>query len=128
MIIAISGYFIWLHVGHIEYIQNAARMGEVYIILNNDVQQVLKYGRVIMPLRERAKVLKSLKGVKEVIRSVDEDRTVCKTLERLKPDIFCNGGDRTSDNIPEIEVCEKNGIQMVFEGDKIQSSSWLMKK
>ncbi len=46
----------------------------------------------------------------------------------LKPDIFAKGGDRTIDNIPEKEICEKFGIKMVFGvgGEKVQSSSWLI--
>ena len=59
-----------------------------------------------------------------------KDLTVCKSLELVKPDIFAKGGDRTLGNIPEVPVCEKLGIKMVFGvgGGKIQSSSWLIKK
>jgi D-beta-D-heptose 7-phosphate kinase/D-beta-D-heptose 1-phosphate adenosyltransferase len=57
--------------------------------------------------------------------------SVCRELEHLKPDIFANGGDRKEDNIPEYEVCERLGIEMVFNvgaGGKVQSSSWLIEK
>ena len=53
MNVAVSGYFIWLHVGHIEYLKEAKKMGKLIVILNNDDQQVLKYGKVIVPLKER---------------------------------------------------------------------------
>ena len=90
---------------------------------------ILKYGRVIVPLNERAEILKAIPEVSSVIRSVDKDRTVCETLKILNPDMFGNGGDRDSENIPEVDICEKQGIQMIFGlGEKIQSSSWLMKK
>lgn len=127
--VAVSGYFIWLHVGHIEYLKEAKKMGRVIVILNNDDQQILKYGRVIVPLEERAEVIKSIKYVDMVVKSIDDDRSICKTLERLKPDMFCNGGDRTNDEIPEKEICEKYNIQMIDGlGKKIQSTSSLFSK
>jgi len=129
MIVAVSGYLLWLHVGHIEYFRLAAKMGDLYVILNNDIQQVMKYGKVIVPMQERAEILKNIKCVKYVIKSIDKNGSVCKTLERLKPDVFCNGGDRTSENIPEVETCEKYGIRMVFGlGEKKQSASELINK
>ena len=129
MNVAVSGYFIWLHVGHIDYLREAKKMGRVTVILNNDDQQILKYGKVWVPLKERAEILKSNRFVDEVVRSVDQDTTVCKTLSILKPDIFCNGGDRTNEEIPEKEVCEANNIRLVDGlGEKRQSSSELLSK
>ena len=59
---------------------------------------------------------------------MDEDRTVCKTLAALHPDIFAKGGDTFVTSIPEGPVCEKYNIKMVDGlGNKIQSSSWLIK-
>ncbi len=125
--IAISGYFIWLHIGHTEYIKKAKKYGKVIAILNNDSQQILKYGKVIVPLKERIGIIKAIKYVDEVVASIDTDRTVCKTLEWLKPDYFGNGGDRTNKNIPEVEVCEQLGIQLIFGlGEKKNSSSQLL--
>lgn len=127
-IVAVSGYFIWYHIGHVQYIEDASKYGDVVVILNSDEQQILKYGKVIVPLAERAAVLKSNKHVTAVVKSIDTDRTVCKTLERIKPNVFANGGDRTDENVPESDICEKLGIQMVFGGDKVQSSSELLLK
>lgn len=127
--IVVSGYFIWLHAGHIEHFKKASKLGRVVVILNNDYQQVLKYKKVIVPFKERAEIISSIGCVDEVIESKDYDRTVCKTLEWLKPNYYGNGGDRTSKNIPEIEICERLGIQMVCGlGEKIQSSSELIDK
>ena len=129
MKIAVSGYFIILHIGHLEYFKLAAEMGDLYVILNNDIQQVRKYGKIIVPMEERAEVLKNIKCIKYVIKSIDKNGSVCKTLERLKPDIFCNGGDRTSTNIPEVETCERLGIRLYFGlGEKKQSASELINK
>jgi len=124
-----SGYFDPLHIGHIRYLREAKKLGDkLIVILNNDKQAKLKKGRSFMPVNEREEILKSLEFVDEVVISKDEDLSVCKTLEMLKPDIFAKGGDRTIDNIPEKEICEKFGIKMVFGvgGEKIQSSSWLI--
>lgn len=127
--IAVSGYFVWLHVGHIEYFEEAKKLGKVIVILNNDDQQILKYGKVIIPLEQRAKMLKSIIWVDEVIKSIDKDKTVCKTLSILRPDVFCNGGDRKNDEIPEREICEEYNIQLIDGlGKKIQSSSLLLSK
>ena len=124
-----SGYFDPLHIGHIRYLREAKKLGDkLIVILNNDKQAKLKKGRSFMPVNEREEILKSLEFVDEVVISKDEDLSVCKTLEMLKPDIFAKGGDRTIDNIPEKEICEKFGIKMVFGvgGEKVQSSSWLI--
>jgi len=128
-IIAVSGYFVWLHIGHIEYLERASKLGRVVAIVNNDTQQELKYGRIIVPLKERLEVIKSIKYIDRVVVSRDIDRTVCNTLISIRPDAFVNGGDRTYKNIPEAEICDKYNIQMIFGlGEKIQSSSELLKR
>ena len=126
-IVAISGYFDPLHIGHIDLIKRARNLGNyLIVIVNSDEQVVLKKGRSFMPQDERIEIMKSLKFVDKVILSIDKDRTVCKTLEMVKPDIFANGGDRITENIPEQEVCDRLGIKMVNNlGEKLQSSSKL---
>ena len=81
-----------------------------------------------MPYKERAQLLQYIKGVSRVHSVDDSDGTVCEALTRLKPDMFGNGGDRTSDNTPEIQICNELNIDMVWRlgGDKIQSSSGLV--
>ena len=128
-IICASGYFNPIHYGHIEYLQKSKDMGtKLIVIVNNDKQSVLKKGKSFMPEDERLKVVRSLSCVDFAILSVDEDRTVCKTLKLIYPDIFTNGGDQTNDTIPEKVICEELGVKLVDGlGDKIQSSSWLLK-
>jgi cytidyltransferase-like protein len=127
--IVISGYFSWIHVGHIEYFKRASKYGKVIVIVNNDKQQILKYGKIIVPLNERIKVLENNKYIYKVVKSIDTDRTVCKTLKKIKPNYFGNGGDRNKKNVPEDKICKELGIKMKFGlGNKIQSSSWLIKK
>jgi len=73
------------------------------------------------------KLVRSLACVDAAIEAMDEDRTVCKTLAAIHPDIFAKGGDQFVDTIPEAETCRKLGIEMRDGlGAKIQSSSWLI--
>ena len=100
------------------------------VIVNNDEQAILKKGKAFMPVDERIKIIQELKCVDIVVKSVDLDRTVCKTLATVepKPDFFCNGGDQNNNIVPETPICKERGIEMRDGfGDKIQSSSWLIK-
>jgi len=132
MKVAVSGYFDPIHVGHIEYFKLAKQLAgddELIVILNNDNQAVLKNSKVFMPLEERKKVIESIRYVDKVYISIDEDRTVCKSLQVLKPDIFAKGGDRFEGEIPETETCKEFGIRIIDGlGKKIQASSKLIKK
>ena len=123
--VAISGYFDPIHVGHLEYIELSKRMGDyLVVIVNNNHQCKLKKGKYFMDERDRIKIVESIKGVDEVFLSIDSDKTVCKSLEKIKPDIFTNGGDRHNQEIPESIVCKKYGIELLDGmGKKIRSSS-----
>ena len=79
-----------------------------------------------MDENDRVEIVKALRFVDEVFLSIDNDRTVCKSLEEIKPDIFANGVDRATIEVPETPVCKKFNIRMVdVLGDKIRSSSSL---
>ena len=123
--VAISGYFDPIHVGHLEYITEARKLGDkLIVIVNNNNQCVLKKGKPFMDEKDRVIITSSLKDVDEVFLSVDHDKTVCKSLELLKPDIFANGGDRKNNEIPESAICKKYNIQIIDGlGKKIRSSS-----
>ena len=128
-IVCVSGYFDPLHVGHIEYFKKSKELGDLLmVIVNNDTQAILKKGNAFMPADERMAIIAELKCVDTVVKSLDQDRSVCATLQLIepKPDYFCNGGDQTNEIIPESMVCYERGIEMVDGmGEKIQSSSWL---
>lgn len=129
-IVTVSGGFDPIHIGHVRMIHEASKLGKLIVILNNDAFLVRKKGRAFMPVEERKEILENIKGVDSVFVSIDEDDSVCKSLEAIKPDIFANGGDRKDESeIRETEVCKRLGIEMVFNvgGGKIQSSSWLIK-
>ena len=123
--IAISGYFDPIHVGHIEYINNAKKLGDwLVVIVNNNNQCAIKKGKYFMDEKDRVLIVKNIKAVDEVFLSIDEDKTVCKSLKKVNPDVFANGGDRKNYEIPESKVCKENNIQIIDGlGDKIRSSS-----
>ena len=123
--VAVSGYFDPIHVGHLEYLKMAKELGDsLVVIVNNNYQCKLKKGKPFMDQNDRLEIVKALRFVDEVFLSIDQDRTVCKSLEVVKPDIFANGGDRATSEVPETPICKKYNIKMVDGlGDKIRSSS-----
>ncbi|HQO11259.1 MAG TPA: adenylyltransferase/cytidyltransferase family protein [bacterium] len=131
MVVAVSGYFNPLHVGHLEMIARAKKLGDKLVaIINNDFQVKLKGSVPFMSLKDRVKIISALRDVDEVFVSIDRDKTVCKSLAKLKPDIFANGGDRHSlGDVPEYPICQKYKIKMVDGlGKKIRASSVLIAK
>ena len=136
-VVIVSGYFNPLHKGHIEYFENAKAIGDkLWVIVNSDIQRELKGSEFFQDEKERLKIISSLRIVDKAILSVDKDRTVSKSIAKLvtKKDndweyIFANGGDQNNDTIPEAKICKILGVNLVDGlGNKIQSSSWLLKK
>ena len=126
VVVAVSGYFNPLHVGHLEMIQKAKKLGDKLVaIVNNDYQVGLKGSVPFMSESDRLKIVAALREVDKVFLSIDSDKTVCKSLAKLKPNIFANGGDRHSiGDVPEYPVCQKLKIKMVDGlGRKIRASS-----
>ena len=123
--VAVSGYFDPIHVGHLEYLQLAKKLGDTLIvIINNNFQAELKKGSSFMDEKDRMEIVAALRCVDEVFLSIDTDQSVCKSLEHIKPHIFANGGDRSLEEIPETAVMKKHNIKMVDGlGLKIRSSS-----
>ena len=123
--VAVSGYFDPIHIGHLDYLELAKKLGDkLVVIVNNNHQCKLKKGKPFMDELDRMRIVESLGIVDEVFLSIDSDRSVCKSLEEIKPDIFANGGDRATSEVPESVICKKYNIKMVDGlGDKIRSSS-----
>jgi D-beta-D-heptose 7-phosphate kinase/D-beta-D-heptose 1-phosphate adenosyltransferase len=133
-IVAVSGGFDPPHIGHVRMFNDARKLGDkLVVIINNENWLRKKKGFVFMPDADRKEIIQNFKSVDHVIvteHPVDpSDMSVCEALKTLKPDIFANGGDRHADNIPEYELCDSLGIEMVFNvgGDKLRSSSELVK-
>ena len=135
-IIVVSGYFNPLHKGHLELFNKSKEFGDyLFVIVNSDLQRELKGSKEFQNEDERLEIISSLKPVSQAIISIDKDRTQCETLRMLYEKYshtytlaFANGGDQNNDTIPERVVCEELGIELIDGlGDKIQSSSWLLK-
>ena len=136
-IVCVSGYFDPIHVGHIEYFKLSKKIGtKLMVIVNNDHQRALKKSQEFQSEDERVIIVSNIKAVDKSILSIDTDRTVCATLRQIAQDLgtdydlaFANGGDQNNDTIPERAVCEEIGILLIDGlGEKIQSSSWLLKQ
>ena len=134
-VVIVSGGFDPLHSGHIAYLESAAHLGDKLIVaLNSDEWLTRKKGRPFMSFEERACIIDRLDMVDNVWGFDDKDGSVCAALEQAKiaypahEILFCNGGDRTKDNIPEMGV---EGIEFKFGvggENKSNSSSWILKE
>ncbi|MES2668685.1 MAG: adenylyltransferase/cytidyltransferase family protein [Patescibacteria group bacterium] len=133
-IVAVSGGFDPLHVGHLRMLKEARALGdELVVILNNDNWLRAKKSYAFMPQEERTEILLAFPFVDRVVLTEhlpdDPDRSVCQALAQVRPHIFANGGDRFADDIPELFLCTESGIELVFnigQGGKVQSSSKLV--
>ena len=110
-IVVVSGGFDPLHSGHLKLFKEAKQYGDrLCVIVNSDEWLTKKKGRPFMPFEERANIIEGLEYVDTVFGGGDDDGSVCTTLQHIKKAypgydrIFCNGGDRTKDNIPEMSI------------------------
>tara|TARA_R100000808_G_C2140383_1_gene148208 strand:- start:1101 stop:1541 length:441 start_codon:yes stop_codon:yes gene_type:complete len=126
--VAVSGGFDPIHKGHVQMIREASKYGRVLVIVNSDDWLIRKKGYNFMSFEERAYIVGNIKGVSIVTHVDDTDGSVCKALERFRPEYFANGGDRYETNTPEMELCGELGISMLWNigGGKVQSSSDLV--
>ena len=152
-IIILSGGFDPVHKGHIRMFREAANLGaQVIVGLNSDEWLTRKKGKPFMKFEERKEIIEGFKYVNQVIPFDDSDDTAsdlirrvhniydCEEFEHDYSDndhmgmvgyyqiYFANGGDRTTDNVPEMKVCKELDVTMLWGvgGGKIQSSSWLI--
>lgn len=135
IIVAVSGGMDPIHVGHLMLFKEAKKLGDrLIVILNNDNWLKAKKGRVFMPEQDRKKIIEELACVDEVIISKHpkspRDMSVSRELANIRPHIFANGGDRTSKNTPEKDLCREFNIKMAYNvgGKKVRSSSELLKR
>ena len=135
--IIVSGYFNPLHKGHLELFEKAKSAGdELWVIVNSDLQRALKGSKEFMDENERLTIVRAIKYVDKALLSIDQDKTQCATLAYLADEygadfelFFANGGDQNNESIPEVSVSKEKRIGLLEGlGDKIQSSSWLLKK
>ncbi|MCX7778924.1 MAG: adenylyltransferase/cytidyltransferase family protein [Patescibacteria group bacterium] len=137
-IVIVSGFFNPLHGGHLSHLKEAKKLGdELWVIVDNDKQQLIKKGQIILDENERMMIVQELKCVDKVILAIDKDISVAETLKMLaekNPDceiILAKGGDRNFDNLPEKEkeVCRKYKIKVIagVGTEKVNSSTRIVK-
>jgi cytidyltransferase-like protein len=134
-IVLISGGFDPIHSGHIEYIKEAKKLGDILVVaVNSDQWLIKKKGKAFLPQKERIAIINALKGVDFVIAFNDDDGTARNAIEMVRQSypqdhiIFANGGDRIERNVPEKDVKDSN-IEFVFGvggSNKKNSSSWIL--
>gem|GEM_PF-499742 len=135
IVVAVSGAFDPIHIGHIRLIKEAKKLGDkLVVILNNDHWLENKKTHVFMHQKERKEILEAIKEVDEVILSSHphnpKDLSVSAELLKIKPDIFVKGGSQKKEkDVPEAEACKKIGCKIVFNvgpGGNFQYSTWLL--
>ena len=133
-LVIVSGYFSPLHCGHLDYIEAGAAAGDkLAVIVNNNTQQELKKGKVILDEQDRLRIVQALRVVDDAMVAIDTDGAVSASIEAFAKKysdhkiIFGNGGDRNpdADMPPETAVCEQYGIEMIFDmgGNEKRDSS-----
>lgn len=131
-IMVLSGGFDPLHVGHIRMIKHARDMAALVVVgVNSDDWLRRNRGRAGHAFEDRCEIVASIRGVTSAVGFSDDDDTAVALIRmvcRLSPGAkiaFGNGGDRTSTNVPEVEICNELGVDLVWGvgGDSVESSS-----
>jgi len=134
-IAVVSGGFDPVHSGHINLFKSAYELFDrkIVVLLNSDEWLTRKKGKPFLPVEERKAIIEAMSMVERVVLFDDSDKSCCDGLEKVKAlypmdtVVFCNGGDRTKDNIPEMAV---EGIEFKFGiggENKANSSSWILR-
>ena len=117
-IVLANGCFDLLHVGHVRYLREARRLGDVLFVgINGDaaVTRLKGAGRPLMPATERAEMLLSLRDVDHVV--VFDDDTADRLVQAIRPDVHAKGTDYTSESVPEAATVRASGGRVAIAGD-----------
>jgi D-beta-D-heptose 7-phosphate kinase/D-beta-D-heptose 1-phosphate adenosyltransferase len=136
-IVLVTGGFDPIHSGHIEYFKSAKKLGDLLVVgVNSDAWLTRKKGSPFMPWEERATIVASLQDIGRVINFDDNDNSAKDAIRKVReiyPNekiIFANGGDRTKENIPEMDIIDDN-LEFLFGvggENKMNSSSWILQE
>jgi cytidyltransferase-like protein len=116
MVVA-SGGFDPLHPGHASNLLDSRKLGDtLVVVVNGDNFLRTKKGKAFQDLETRCHIVSFLRGVDYVVPfEIENDQTVCEALRRIRPHVFAKGGDRAAPHlVPEWDVCQQLGIEMVF--------------
>ena len=107
----VNGCFDGLHIGHVSHIQEARKLGDRLVVALTTDESVNKGpGRPVFPWSERAWMLRSLRGVSQVVESTD----ACEAIERIRPHLYVKGIEYAGHEIAEMAVCKRLGIKIMF--------------
>jgi len=136
-IVLVTGGFDPIHSGHIAYFEEAKKLGDILVVgVNSDEWLTRKKGAPFMPLLERTNIVRNLRMVDFVIDFNDKDGSAKHAIQMVRQSyprdqiIFANGGDRTTDNIPEMDIEDAN-VKFAFGiggFNKANSSSWILEE
>jgi len=125
-----NGCFDLLHVGHIRYLQDAARQADVLIVGVNGDDSVCKLkgpGRPVMAEQERAELISAIRGVSYV--TIFREESPARLLGVIRPDVHCKGTDYTAESVPERDVVQSYGGRVAIVGDaKNHSTSEILRR
>ena len=113
-----NGCFDLLHVGHIRYLESAAREADLLVVAINDDESVHRLkgeGRPILPASDRAELVAALRAVDYVV--IFSEPTVGPLLTELRPDVHCKGTDYTVESVPERDIVLGYGGRTAIVGD-----------
>ncbi len=131
-VVMVSGGFDPVHIGHLQMFEEAKKLGDkLVVVLNCDKWLIRKKGKNFMNQEERAGIIRGFSCVDDVFILETYRDDVGEAIEKIRPQVFANGGDRKAEtDIPEAKICKELGVEMVFNvgGGKVQSSSWLLKR
>lgn len=119
-----NGCFDVLHVGHIRYLQGAAREADVLVVgVNGDesVRALKGAGRPAMNAAERAEIIAAIRGVAYV--TIFQERSPARLIGDLRPDVHCKGTDYTTESVPEADVVHAYGGRVAIVGDPKEHST-----
>ncbi len=131
-IVMVSGGFDPVHIGHLQMFQEAKKLGDkLVVVLNSDKWLIRKKGKYFMNQEERSGIVRGFDCVDDVFVLESDRNDVGEAIEKIRPNVFANGGDRKAEtDIPEAKICKELGVEMVFNvgGGKVQSSSELLNR
>ena len=138
LVVLATGGFDPLHTGHIKLFKEAKKLGDFLMVgVNSDDWLTRKKGKPFMPITERKVIVGELRVVDNVLEFDDSDDSACDAIQHILDIsnwdlVFVNGGDRTKENIPELDRFlghdRVNFAWGVGGHEKSNSSSWILKQ